>query len=107
MSDPRRDPVRRDRVRTIPPQFSWIDRDLFHRGLLDELSCDEIALYFFLVLVSGPEGTSFWSHSRIAERLKLSLDEFLAALRGLIEKDLVDFEYPTYQVLSLPEARKR
>ena len=31
----------------------------------------------------------------------------LAALRGLIEKDLVDFEYPTYQVLSLPEATER
>ncbi len=50
---------------------------------------------------------SFWSHTRIAERLKLSLDEFLAALRGLSGKDLVDFEYPAYQVLSLPEARKR
>ncbi len=107
MSDPRSTPVRPDRVRTIPGQFSWIDRALLHRQLLDQLALQEIALYFFLVLVSGPEGTSFWSHSRIAERLKLSLDEFLAALRSLIEKDLVDFEYPTYQVLSLPEATKR
>lgn len=107
MSDPRSTPVRPDRVRTIPGQFSWIDRALLDRQLLDQLALEEIALYFFLVLVSGPEGTSFWSHRRIAERLKLSLDEFLAALRGLIEKDLVDFEYPTYQVLSLPEARER
>ncbi len=107
MSDPRSTPVRPDRVRTIPGQFSWIDRALLHRHLLDELSLEEIALYFFLVLVSGPEGTSFWSHTRIAERLKLSVDELLAALRGLIEKGLVDFEYPTYRVLSLPEATKR
>ncbi len=107
MSDPRSTPMRPDRVRTIPGQFSWIDRALLHRQLLDELSLEEIALYFFLVLVSGPEGTSFWSHTRIAERLKLSVDELLAALRGLIEKGLVDFEYPTYQVLSLSEATER
>lgn len=107
MSDPRREPVRRDRVRRIPRQFSWIDRDLFHRGLLDELSREEIALYFFLTLVAGPEGTSFWSHARIAEWLKLSLDEHLHALGGLIEKDLVAFEYPTFQVLSLPPRRAR
>lgn len=105
MSDPRRQPIRRDRVRTIPRQFSWIDRDLFHRGLLGELSRDEIALYFFLTLVAGPEGASFWSHARIAEWLKLSLDEHLEALGGLIEKDLVAFEYPTFQVLSLPPRR--
>ena len=102
MSDPRRDPVLPERVRTIPRQFSWIDRDLFHRGLIAELSRDEIALYFFLTLVAGPEGTSFWSHARIAEWLKLSLDEHLHALGGLIEKDLVAYEYPTFQVLSLP-----
>ena len=107
MSDPRRNSVRPDRVRAIPRQFSWIDRDLLHRGFLDDLSREEIALYFFLVLVAGPEGTSFWSHARIAEWLDLSLEEMLAALRGLIKKDLVAFSYPTFQVLSLPEGTKR
>ena len=107
MSDPRRTPVRPDRVRTIPRQFSWIDRDFLHRGFLDDLSCEEIALYFFLVLVSGPEGTSFWSHGRIAEWLQLSVDEVIDALGHLINKDLVAFEHPTYQVLSLPESRVR
>lgn len=107
LSDPRRDPIRRDRVRIIPRQFSWIDRDLLHRGLLDELSRDEIALYFFLTLVASPEGTSFWSHARIAEWLKLSLDDHLRALSGLIKKDLVAFKYPTFQVLSLPPRRAR
>lgn len=107
MSEARRNPVRPERIRTIPEQFSWIDRDLLHRGFLDDLSSDEIALYFFLTLVAGPEGTSFWSHSRLAERLKLTLDEFLDALRILIEKDLVAFDYPTYQVLSLPSREER
>lgn len=102
MTDPRRRPPRPERLRTLPRQFSWIDRDLLHRHWLGKLSQHELLLYFFLVLVSGPEGTSFWSHSTIAKLLGLSLDELLAALRGLLQKDLVAFSYPTYQVLSLP-----
>ncbi len=107
MSDPRREPVRADRVRAIPRQFSWIDRDLLHRGFFEDLSRDQIALYFFLVLVAGPEGTSFWSHARVAQWLDLSLGEMLEALRGLIKKDLVAFSYPTSQVLSLPQIKER
>jgi Helix-turn-helix domain len=105
--DPKRRPIRADRVRTLPASFSYIDRDLLHRGLLEALSKEEILLYFFLILVSGPEGTSFWSHARIAKLLKLTVDEVIEALRGLIRRDLVAFRYPTFQVLSLPEAPRR
>ena len=107
MSDPRKAPVRVDRIRSIPAQFSWIDRDLLHRGILAELSRNEIALYFFLVLVAGPEGTSFWSHRRIAEWLDLSLEDHLESVAGLIAKDLIAFKYPTFQVLSLPEGKEQ
>ncbi len=100
-------PLRLDRVRSIPRSFSWIDRNLLHQGILEKLSAEEILLYFFLALVAGPEGTSFWSHATIAKLLKLSLDEVLTALRSLIAKDLVAFSYPTYQVLSLPERPRR
>ena len=104
--DPRRRPISLERLRSIPRSFSWIDRDLLHHGWLSALSREELLLYFFLTLVAGPEGTSFWSHATIAKLLKLSLDEVLTALRGLIGKDLVAFSYPTYQVLSLPERRR-
>jgi len=107
MSDRRRNPPRPDRLRAIPGQFSWIDRDLLHAGWFAVLSSEELLLYFFLTLVAGPEGTSFWSHGTIAKLLKLSVDEVLAALRGLIEKDLVAFSHPTFQVLSLPERSRR
>jgi hypothetical protein len=100
-----RKPVRPDRVRTIPGSFSWIDRGILHRGILQKLRQEEILLYFFLLLAAGPEGTSFWSHGRIAKLLKLTEDQVIAALRDLIEKDLVAFHYPTYQVLSLPEVK--
>jgi hypothetical protein len=104
--DPRRRPISLERRRSIPGSFSWIDRDLLHDGWLSALSKEELLLYFFLTLAAGPEGTSFWSHATIAKLLKLSLEEILTALRGLIEKDLVAFSYPTYQVLSLPERRR-
>lgn len=97
-----RRPLLLHRIRRIPRSFSWIDRDLLHRGFLRELRSEEILLYFFLVLVAGPEGTSFWSHRRIGELLGLAEHEVLDALRGLIDRDLVAFRYPTFQVLSLP-----
>jgi hypothetical protein len=105
--DPLREPIRPERVRSIPRSFSWIDRELLHRGFLARLEPHEIALYFFLALVAGPEGTSYWSYKHIAELLKLSVDEVLHATGGLVEKDLVAFRYPTFQVLSLPAQGKR
>ena len=98
----RRAPVTPDRVRKIPRSFSWFDRDLLHHRHLGHLSLEEFALYSFLVLVAGPEGTSFWSPGRIAELLHLEVDEVIVAVRGLIRRDLIAFRYPTFQVLSLP-----
>ena len=105
--DAHRQPMRRDRLRTIPRSFSWIDRDILHRGFLARLEPGEISLYFFLTLVAGPEGTSYWSQKTISKLLKLPHDQVLTALRGLIEKDLVAFSYPTFQVLALPERARR
>ncbi len=61
-------------------------------------------LYFFLALVGGPEGTSYWRYDRIAKMLLLSEDEILTAIRGLIKKDLIAYQFPRFQVLSMPEA---
>jgi hypothetical protein len=94
-------------VRRIPESFSWIDREILHRGILARLSQEEILLYFFLVLVAGPEGTSFWSKERIGKHLKLTPDEVCAAARSLIQRNLVAFQYPTFQVLALPENPER
>jgi hypothetical protein len=85
----------------VPRSFSWIDRDLLHHGFLQRLGQHEILLYFFLVLVAGPEGTSFWSYARIGKLLDLEVDEVIEALRALRRLDLVAFRYPTFQVLSL------
>jgi hypothetical protein len=102
-NDSLRKPILPDRIRTIPGSFSWIDRNLLHRGFLKILSQEEMLLYFFLVLVAGPEGTSYWGYQSIAQRLKITEDELRDALGALVRKNLVAFRYPTFQVLSLPE----
>lgn len=102
---PSRKPIVFERVRSIPRSFSWIDRNLLHHGHLGRLNQSEMLLYFFLVLVAGPEGTSFWGQERIAKILSLTVDEVLEARRGLVEKNLVAFDYPRFQVLSLPEPK--
>lgn len=90
-----------DRIRQIPRSFSWIDREILHSGFLLRLSHEETLLYFFLTLVAGPEGTSFWGYHSIARQLKLSEEDIRLATAGLLKKDLIAFRFPTYQVLSI------
>jgi hypothetical protein len=100
-----RDVINHHRVRTIPESFSWIDRQILHGGILKTLTTEEIALYFFLVLVSGPEGTSFWGYEAISRYLKLPVDDLIHANAGLVKKGLVAFRFPTFQVLSISQAK--
>ena len=99
--------IREDRIRQIPKSFSWIDREILHSGFLLRLSQEETLLYFFLTLVAGPEGTSFWGYRSIARHLKLSEDDIRLATAGLLKKDLIAFRFPTYQVLSIPARSER
>lgn len=101
-----RDVIRADRVRAIPESFSWIDREVLHQGFLNDLTVEEIVLYFFLTLAAGPEGTSFWSYRSIAKLLKLPDDDVVHATAGLVRKGLVAFRHPTFQVLALPKKEK-
>ena len=71
-------------------------------GFLEKLTTEEIALYFFLVLVSGPEGTSYWGYKSISKLLKIPDDDIIHATAGLVKKGLIAFRYPTFQILSLP-----
>jgi transposase-like protein len=46
---------------------------------------------------------SFYHYDSICSALECSLDAFLAARNGLIDKDLIAFDGSRFQVLSLPE----
>ena len=91
-----------DRVRRIEGGFSFIPHRFLADGFLASLEQKEVLLYFFLVLTSDRYGLSFYSDDAICSSLKLSLDEYLEARDGLIEKDLIDFDGTLYQVLDLP-----
>jgi hypothetical protein len=91
-----------NRLRRIQDGFSWIDRRFVRERLIDALRREEVLLYFFLVAVADQRGLSFYGDLAIARLLKLSPAELDAARRGLVGADLVAFERPLYQVLSIP-----
>lgn len=93
------------RIRKIPEEgFSWIDRRFIRHGLVDRLNGPELLLYLFLCSVSDQQGLSFYGYSRICRILKFSKATLDNARSGLIRSDLIRYETPLYQVLSLPES---
>ncbi len=92
-----------ERVRLVPEQFSWIDQALVQWGLIDQCDARAAALYLFLVTVADAQGLSYYGAVTLAKRLRLSESELLAARRQLIELDLIAYQSPLYQVLSLHE----
>lgn len=92
-----------ERVRHIKGGFSFIPHRFLSDGFLVSLSQKEILLYFFLILVSDRNGISFYSYDCICSLLQFSLDDYLEARHGLIEKDLIAFDGTLFQVLELPK----
>ena len=91
-----------DRIRKIEGSFSWIDHRFVTGGFLHDLSMIEILLYLFLVAVSDRNGLSFYHDDRIASLLKIDLPALGKAREGLVGRSLLAYEFPLYQILSLP-----
>ena len=92
-----------DRVRKIPAGFGWVDRRVLRDGHLAPLDSSAILLYYFLTTVADVEGLSFWADPTVSNLLKIPLAQVVGSRDRLVERDLVAFRYPLYQVLSLPE----
>jgi len=94
-----------ERVRRPPREgFSWVDRR-FLREFAGRLSHDAIVLYFFLAAVSDKHGLSYYRDASISLRLRLSEKSVQAARTELIAHDLVAYQPPLTQVLSLPHGQ--
>ena len=92
-----------DRVRHPPDEgFSWIDRR-FLREFSPRLSHEAIALYFLLAAVSDKHGLSFYREASIAAHLRMREKSVVTARDELIRYDLVAYQVPLTQVLSLPQ----
>jgi len=90
-----------ERLRKVPPQFSWIDHRLVQENYF--LRCDHPAwaLYLFLTSVADAEGLSYYSDGSLMRRLKMEALALSASRQQLIQAGLIAYEKPLYQVLSL------
>jgi hypothetical protein len=94
-----------ERVRCPPREgFSWVDRR-FLREYAERLTGDAILLYFFLAAVSDKHGLSFYSDQSLARHLRIREQAVVDAREELFVQDLVAYQHPLTQVLSLPPTR--
>ncbi len=91
-----------NRIRRINGGFSFVPHRFLTDGFLASLEQKELLLFLFLVIVSDRNGLSFYSYDAICSLLEISLDQYMEARDGLIEKDLIAFDGTVFQVLSLP-----
>ena len=92
-----------DRQRQVPAHFSWLDHRLVREHYIEKADVCAWALYLFLVTVADAQGLSYYGDASISRRLRVDLDRLARARRELISLDLIAYDPPLYQVLSLPE----
>ncbi len=95
-------PLDQDRVRRIAGSFAFIEHRFLRHGFFDVLTHHELLLYFFFFFVADRNGLSYYSYDKICILSKITLDDYIIARDGLIEKDLIAFNGYLFQVLSLP-----
>lgn len=94
-------PVLTGRVRKVPSSFSWIDHRLVSDGHMERCSHEACALYLFLVCVGDEKGLSYYGDGSITGKLSMDRQDLESARRELIDKGLIAWRKPLYQVLSL------
>ena len=92
------------RIWSIDGGFAFIPHRFLTDGFLASLKPSELLLYLFLTLAADAYGLSFYGDRSICQLLKMSLPVFKSARQALIDRDLIAFEAPLYQVLELPSA---
>ena len=99
--------LRKDRLRQVPHQFSWIDHRLVRDRHISRCSADALALYLFLVTVADGQGLSYYADATICRLLPLrqaragqtpdepALDEqtLARARRELIDNRLIAWQH--------------
>jgi hypothetical protein len=98
---PRKRVLRPDRLRRVPPQFSWIDQRLVGERRVERCDVQALALYLVLVTVADAQGVSYYGEASLARLLSIPTASVLQARADLIRLDLIAYERPLYQVLSL------
>jgi len=89
------------RIRQIPPQFSWVDHRLVRERYIERCDHPAAALYLFLVTVADVEGLSYYSDAALTRRLSMSAAHLSQARSDLVRHGLIAYQRPLYQVLAL------
>ncbi len=97
-------PIRPERLRVVPSGFSWVDHRLIRERRLEGCAHGAWALYLFLVTVSDAQGLSYYSEAALSRHLHMEGSVLTAMRRQLVQADLIAYQKPLYQILSLPEA---
>jgi hypothetical protein len=91
------------RLRRVPEQFNWIDHRLVRDKHICRCSAQALALYLFLVTVADAQGLSYYSDASITGLLNLGIEALHRARQELLATQLIAYQKPLYQVLSLDE----
>ena len=90
-----------ERLRQVPEHFSWLDHRLVREHIIEKADVCAWALYLFLVTVADAHGLSYYADASLSRRLRLDPCRLARARSDLIGLDLIAFDPPLYQVLSL------
>jgi hypothetical protein len=93
--------LRPDRLRRVPSQFSWLDHRLVRENRLAQCEPPALALYLVLVTVGDSQGLSYYSEASLGRLIGLTPDQVVSARQQLLRADLIAYQKPLYQVLSL------
>lgn len=96
------EPLEPRRIRYPKGAYGWVELRMVTDGHLQALDPSCALVYLFLCTVGNREGISFWSRSRTARTLNLSLETVGAALRTLAAADLIAATERIVQVLPVP-----
>jgi hypothetical protein len=100
--------LRPERLRRVPSQFSWIDQRLVRERHTERCGAEALALYLVLVTVADANGLSYYGEASLAQLLSMPVARLREVRGELIRLDLIAFQRPLYQVLSLdPPAAPR
>lgn len=99
-------PPQPDRIRQLAGGFGWVDHRI--KWFWDDMSREELLLYFFLVSVSNEQGCSWYSTRQITRVLKIGNHTMMKARETLEERKLIATRKDemsgrtVYQLLPLP-----
>jgi hypothetical protein len=97
--------IRPDRLRQVPKQFNWIDHRLVGDRHIRRCGHADWTLYLFLVTVGDYQGLSYYSDRSVQKLLNMDQGTLEMTRQSLLRADLIAFDAPLYQVLSLEAQR--